>query len=76
MKLQRNPDPCQQFFNGKRLRNIIHRSGIQSRHLVHHRIPGGQKDHRRRIFRAEAAQDFDPVDPRQHDIQQDQIKPL
>ena len=74
VKLQRHADPGQQLLNGEGFRDIIHRASVQSRHFIHHRVSGREKDHRHRVsFLLETAEDFKPVQSRKHDIQKEQI---
>ena len=59
--LEGHADARQQLLDGERLGDIIVRAGIQAVHLVHHGVAGGEQDHRRLLFAAQAAQHLQPV---------------
>ena len=73
VEFQSHADPCQQFFYCKWFRDVIDCSRVKSRYFVHHRVPGGEKDHRYFFLSQKPSQHFQPVKPRKHDIQKDEI---
>ena len=71
--LEGHPDPGQKFLDSKRLRNVVHRPGVQAGDLVHHSVPRRKEDHRRVLGLLEPPQDLHAAELGKHDIQKYQV---
>ena len=67
--------PGHQLHHVKGLYQIVVRAQTQSLYPVLHLMPGSDKNHRY-IHGTDVAHDIVPIHPRQHDVQQNQVKEL
>ena len=69
--------PGQQLPHGKGLGDVVVRPDFQAQHLVRLALPGGKDDHRHVVsLLPEDAAHVEAVPLGQHDVQQDQVRPL
>ena len=57
----------------ERLRDVVVRAELEPDDLVQLVVAGREHDDRHRAARAEPLADLEPVDPRQHDVEHDEI---
>ena len=67
-------DARHQFVGPERFRQVIVRTSGQPGHAIGRRRPCGQQDDRQLTPQAELAQNFEPVEVRQHYIENDQVE--
>ena len=71
---QEGPDPAHQLAQAERLGQVVVGTELQADHLVDLVVAGGQdQDGRLRAGGAQPAQDLEAVDPRQTDVEHDQV---
>src|SRR6478672_10677123 len=70
---QVNADPCKEFVERERLRHIVARSELEPVQLRRH-VGSGRDDHDGQVglYRAERAEQTQPVEPRQEQIEDDE----
>ncbi|MCY1420817.1 hypothetical protein D9M71_364520 [compost metagenome] len=68
--------PGQQFPGVERLAQVVVSAHFQPYHAVDQLIHGGQHDHRHRILLAQALTECQPALPRQHQVENDQVRQL
>ena len=73
---QQRPHAAAELADRERLRDVVVRAELEPEHLVELVVAGGQHDDRHRALRAQALADLEAVEPRQHDVEHDEVDVL
>src|SRR4029079_13150678 len=73
---QKRSDTAAEFADGKRLRDVVVRAELEAEHLVELVVAGGEHDDRHGAARTQALADLEPVELRQHQVEDDEIDVL
>ena len=73
---EKRSNPRPEFANRERLRDVVVGAQLEPDHLVELVVARGQHDDRHRARGAEALADLQAVEPRQHDVEHDEVDRL
>ena len=72
---EQGPDPGQQLVEGEGLGQVVVGAGVEAGDPVGHLVAGGEHEHRRAVAPLpQQAADGQPVDPRHHHVEHDQVR--
>ena len=73
---QQRADPRAELADRERLRDVVVRAELEPEHLVELVVARGEHDDRHRARRPQPLADLEPVEPRQHQVEHDQVDRL
>ena len=73
---QQRSHPGTELADRERLRDVVVGAELEADHLVELVVAGGQHDDRDGARRPQALADLEPVEPRQHDVEHDEVDRL
>ena len=71
--LERDANPRQQLLDGEGLGDVVVRTRVEARDLVHHGVPRGEHDDGRRLLAADAAEDLHAVELGEEYVEKNQV---